>query len=828
MRPFECAHGVRSSRRHVARTVRPPRVERSTTSVWTRRRLHITEYFDPTSDELGVVEMRCAVLGGLFDLLDDDEARWAATGVMGALNNAVTTASATYGWTYVGGIAAAFARHGYCSTDPWVVGIAESRLRQGNTDGAFHPNGAGHAAYAQALFGSLRSALLLPAPVGGGTAVGADLLGDLVVTTSTRCPSSRTALRDTGSGPGVLGSWVVDRIVSGAGGLYSFGPAAIDRNVAVGVWTQLPINGQTITQEYGAQLAVRPNAAVRAVSVVQAPTGWSIPRGQPRCARLRDDRCCDRPARRPAGDRRGRDVAFRPRRPGRAPGRPIVAATTTSIRMRPGINKVLLPTDQPFRLAPGERVSATVTVDDPPGASPADDVDNTLSTDDSVAKEAVETRPLTIEFMATTTSLGQVGCSDLSEIARRQIGFAKAAMPLAGAGVLPLLSCGELYRVDGNERGDPALPERARLVGPPFTGRRHGRGGTERLARASRRRRRRCRCTRPPRRAHRAVGACDDTGARGGAHVRHRSSDRGPRASTGARIDSAPSPRRDQLDGHAHAGEGLDRRRHVGRPRRPNRSARWGAGSARSPVTRSGDHRLGDQHAAPICRGNGLPERPAARGPTSTTSNSRAMLVEQMDGTDVVASEPIPLQRVGGLYSADTIRGVVDRVRLHRSDHVAVRRDQRCGSCSTATWSRSVRSPPFRTSPSRHRRPGSSVRRGDPITVTWSTAAPIGVDATATVLISQDGGGTWKPLATGLTGSPAVLTAPADLTNGAAIVRVVVTDGVRSGHGDSGVFDIGVPEQLLPERVVAVRSDLIDLTVPGPRCRRNRGRGSGR
>ena len=47
------------------------------------------------------------------------------------------------------------------------------------------------------------------------------------------------------------------------------------------------------------------------------------------------------------------------------------------------------------------------------------------------------------------------------------------------------------------------------------------------------------------------------------------------------------------------------------------------------------------------------------------------------------------------------------------------------------------------------------------------------------------------------------MTAPADLTNGDAIVRVVVTDGVRSGQGDSGVFDIGVPEQLLPERVVS-------------------------
>ncbi len=411
--------------------------------------VHISEYFDPTSDELGVVEMRCAVLGGAVDLLDDDEARWAATGVMGGINSAVSTASAAHGWTYVGGVAAAFARHGYCSTDPWVVGIGESQSNQGNTDGAFHPNGGGQAAYAQALYPSLRRSLLLPAPV-SGPAAGADMLGDLVVTTATRSSIVATGLRDTGGAPGVLGSQVIDRIVSGEGGLYSFGPVAIDRNAAVGVWTQLPISGQTFTEELAAQLAVRPNAAVRAVAVVQAPTGGSF------LVANRDavvSATIDAAIPGPMDLAVSVDVVTVPADasdPTAPPGRPVLAAST-SVHLRPGLNKVILPTTGSFRLSPGELVRASVTVTDPPNASPADDVDNTLSTDGSITKEAIETRPLAIEFMSPTTSAGRVACSDLASIASRQIAFARAAMPLDSTGIHSFLSCGELYPLQADE-----------------------------------------------------------------------------------------------------------------------------------------------------------------------------------------------------------------------------------------------------------------------------------------------------------------------------------------------------------------------------------------
>jgi hypothetical protein len=54
------------------------------------------------------------------------------------LNNAVLYASAAHGWNSVQVPRQLFFGHGYCSSDPWFVGITESRLNS-NPDGAFHP-----------------------------------------------------------------------------------------------------------------------------------------------------------------------------------------------------------------------------------------------------------------------------------------------------------------------------------------------------------------------------------------------------------------------------------------------------------------------------------------------------------------------------------------------------------------------------------------------------------------------------------------------------------------------------------------------------------------
>jgi hypothetical protein len=774
--------------------------------------VHISEYFDPTVDELGVVEMRCAVAGGVFDLLDDDEARWAGTGVMGALNSAVSAASATYGWHYVGGVAAAFAGHGYCSTDPWVVQIAESMLTQGNVDGAFHPNAAGHAAYAHALYTSLRASLLLPAPIGGGTAVGADLLGDIVVMTSTRSSVIATGLRDTGGVPSVLGSRLVDRIVSGEGGLYSFGPAAIDRTAAVGVWTQLPISGLTLTEELAAQIAVRPNAAVRAVSVVQAPIGgaWLVANRDALVSATID-----------AAINEPMDLAVSvdvvtlpadPDDPSAPPGRPVLA-TATSIRLRPGINKVLLPTTSAFQLAPGEKVSATVTVTDPPGASPADDVDNTLGTDDSSAKEAIETRPLTMEFMSPTTSAGRVPCGDLSEIARRQIAFARAATPISSAGVLPVLSCGELYPLPADEasilRYLSVLDWLARhssvdiMVGVvPGGWLTAAAGGAVGIAAPG----------------MRAVLIEQSSPAMTLAHevahtfgVDHVVG--APRA-TGVRVDQ-----RRHLDGTDWMAARTPEKAWTGAKTWDDLAVRFGppGGIPAAPVPLSPELEI---NGTVTNSGENLPGEwtPGNTGsPRSDLDDLELerMQVEQVDADgNVVATDEAPLRPVEGLYSPDAPEpepiGFAYETRITLLPDTA---SVRLVLDGTIVEERPVGDVPEVTvaSPTA----GTEIRRGDPITVAWSTAAPVGPGATASVLISQDGGVTWKPLATGVSGTEVVVDAPADLVDGNAIVRVVVVDGLRSGQGDSGVIDIGVPVQLLAERVVAVRTDLVDLTVPG-------------
>ncbi|MEO6125470.1 MAG: hypothetical protein ABIR32_17370 [Ilumatobacteraceae bacterium] len=773
--------------------------------------VHITEYFDPTTDELGVVEMRCAVLGGAVDLLDDDEAQWAQLGVMGALNSAVAAASSAYGWHYVGGIAAAFAGHGYCSTDPWVVQIVESKLNQGNKDGAFHPNAAGHAAYAGALFQSLRAALLVPAPVAGGTATGADVLGDLVVTTATRSSIVATAVRDTGGAPGVLGSRVVDRIVSGDGGLYSFGPPAIDRAAAVGVWTELPISGQTLTEEFAAQLAVRPNAALRAVAVVQAPTGGSFLVADRDTSVLATiDVSTVNPVDLPVdvevvtlpGD--GSD-------PNAPPGRPVLS-TTIVVHLKPGINKVLLPTTQTFRLAPDEQVSATVTVTDPPGASPADDVDNALSTGDGTAKLAMESRPLTIEFISPTTNNGRVSCGDISEVARRQIAFLKAAVPVDPVGVLAQLACGELPPLEQNESSVlwylTFLDWLARhdrvdvMVGVvPAGWLAQAAGGAVGVASAG------------LRAALIEQSSPSMTLAHEVAHtfgVMHVSGDT---KVTGARIDQ-----RRTIDGIDWMSARTTDKAWTGSETWDSLLVRIGppGGVPAPPAPLSAVLEI---NGAVTNDGQNVPGgwTPGDTGsPRSDLDDLELerMLVQQMDGTTVMSSDPVVLHHAEGVYGPDaTPTGPIGLTYATRLILLPGATSVRLVLDGIVVEERSVVVVPDVTVTSPVA--GTTVHRGDLISVDWTTAAPTGAESTATILVSQDDGHTWKPLATGLPGTHATVDAPSDLVDGDAIVRVVVVDGVRSGQGESAAFRIGVPVQLLPERVVAVRSDLIDLTVPG-------------
>jgi hypothetical protein len=64
--------------------------------------------------------------------------------VIAPLDAAVARAAARYHWTLVAGFLASFRTHGYPATDSWIRSVGESLAMQGNLDGTFHPNAAGH------------------------------------------------------------------------------------------------------------------------------------------------------------------------------------------------------------------------------------------------------------------------------------------------------------------------------------------------------------------------------------------------------------------------------------------------------------------------------------------------------------------------------------------------------------------------------------------------------------------------------------------------------------------------------------------------------------
>lgn len=130
------------------------------------RRVFITE--DPTYDEQG---RTCGQQGRkLLYVIDPQSAAWARNTVLAQLNRAVgaaATAAQDKNWTYVGGIAAGFNRHGECADEGkrWFLSEEDARKTQGPilpktaprardafvSDGTLHLNVKGHRVYAERL-----------------------------------------------------------------------------------------------------------------------------------------------------------------------------------------------------------------------------------------------------------------------------------------------------------------------------------------------------------------------------------------------------------------------------------------------------------------------------------------------------------------------------------------------------------------------------------------------------------------------------------------------------------------------------------------------------
>jgi hypothetical protein len=102
----------------------------------------VTGYPDLTRNQNGKV----AAFPWIPDipLISKANAQLVSSRIIPPLDATIAAAAKTYNWTLVQGISADFKTHGYPSTSSWIRSLGESIEMQGNYDGTFHPNAAGH------------------------------------------------------------------------------------------------------------------------------------------------------------------------------------------------------------------------------------------------------------------------------------------------------------------------------------------------------------------------------------------------------------------------------------------------------------------------------------------------------------------------------------------------------------------------------------------------------------------------------------------------------------------------------------------------------------
>lgn len=753
--------------------------------------VHLTEYFDPTSDDQGVTEMRCAASAVDVGtaLLEDDEARWAHVGVIGALNAAGRAAAANAGWHYVDGIAHRFDQHGYCATDHFVVQLHESKINQGDKSGAFHPNRAGQRIYGDAIFAALRDSLLVPAAnTSPGSPIRPGALGEIMVLTTNVTSVTSIAVHITGDAPLPGAVRRVDRVAFGDGQFFTVGAPAVDSTAAVGIWTELDGVSAFHLQTFAAQLAVRPNAAVRKVSIVQAAAdGTVLVAGRDSLVQATIDAMLAGPevlgvtTTVIAQDLDGKT-------------RDVVPPTTEQVRFVNGRNVVLLPVASSFVVNAGDTVSAIVEVTDPIGAAVGDDVDNVGTLTLPQGPTAMTTRPLRVLVGRAGLGAQTVSCQSVQGVAERMAAYAKVATPVDAHGISADLFCGLQPPLTQDEPGILAglalLDEAARysvadavVVVVPDGWLQAAAGGAVGVA------------VEGMRGVIVEAGAPPQTLAHELAHIFGLDHTAGLVPAFGARVDTRLN--RAGMDWMAAAiqtktwtgGRSWDRlAAAIGGPSNapqavnPLGTAVW----VRGTVERLPDGSWGVTPGEWLPADPGASTDPAANGGLDLTRLS----VDQLDAAgNIIGSQPVGLGAANGLYSAGATPptvpfgfGFSTRVTLldgatmlHLSLDKTVVKTVLISKAPTVTL----------TSPAG----GTVVGRGDPLTVSWTAATdPTGVSLVADVLISDDDGATWRPLATGVTGSTVTQPVPQDIGGTKVRVRVVVSDGLRSAEAISGAF----------------------------------------
>lgn len=119
-------------------------------------RVYITEYVDMTKDDaLAYCRFDRTDPLGTIPGITADEMDWLDNTATTGINGAVERAASLHGWNYVSQIYTAYAPHGYCAEDHWVVRVHETFLTQLGEKGVAHPNNLGHILNGQAILAEL-------------------------------------------------------------------------------------------------------------------------------------------------------------------------------------------------------------------------------------------------------------------------------------------------------------------------------------------------------------------------------------------------------------------------------------------------------------------------------------------------------------------------------------------------------------------------------------------------------------------------------------------------------------------------------------------------
>lgn len=790
--------------------------------------VHISEYFDVATDDLGLANLRCVadettatgltgfalVVSGLAALyrlaieavldgsgvISDDEAAWADEYVLANLNQAVRAGADAHGWRYVGGIADEFERHGYCASEPYVVGIVESFRTQADPFGAFHPNRAGHEVYGRRLGRSLVNALVEPSLAEPTAPPTQPVIGDVYVATSGYEDVTVAAAYDTGDTVDPITQRRLDRVALGDGMVGHAGAPAADPATAVAAWYQLDGPGISAYRSLAARVGIAENLAVRSAEVVQAPSGASrLVAGRTATALAAVDATLAE-----AGsfvvhvtvtDDLGR----------------VVESSSQDTYLHPGTNQVTSPG---FTPEDGRSYRAEVTVAEPSSLLGAVPGDNTATSADFAdgAPTTARSRNLSVLAIAADVGPDSLTCADVRQRLGYRVNYAEQAMPVTGVdwtvacwspddredaaaspeGVLRQLTYLDyVARMTGRDVAVAVTPPGWLTTAKPGTLGIAQMGGRGAIIDAG---------------ASTVVLAHELTHNFGGPHV-----DDVPTSGVALIPDigftsTVGSPYMQKYDDGGsrpdpvtwdQLAESLDPPSTVPAPPDPAAGGVWVRGTVFQDAEGKWQMTLG----------RWVPADPATAGDLGDDAvlEVERLTARQVDaGGQEVASDPIPLGDIDAVFAPGA--EPTGPVGLGFSTPIAI--DPAAAAIElvldgVVVERRVVNAAPSVTLTAPAAR--AEATRGDALEIAWTASDPDGDPLVFDLFASDDGGTSWEPLALDLTASPATITVPASLDGDDVLIRVAASDGVRTAFADSEPFSVGGAIVEVADQVVFTR-----------------------